>query len=159
MVNSLVPRRCGCNLKSIIFKLISRTDVLCISCEISLRWMPEDLTDDKSTLVQVMAWVPSGSKPLPDQCWPSCIYPYGITRGQWVEYGRKSAENQIDVRGKFLLRQKPCACWRSPPPPPPPPHTHTHTHFYTNTSNNFVISMMSNGKTSESMKQILHIQN
>ena len=24
--------------------------------EIALRWMPLDLTDDKSTLVQVMAW-------------------------------------------------------------------------------------------------------
>ena len=27
-----------------------------ISYEISLRWMPLDLTDDQSTLVQVMAW-------------------------------------------------------------------------------------------------------
>ena len=35
-----------------------------IDCEISHRWMPLDLTDDKSTLVQVMA---SGNKPLPDR--------------------------------------------------------------------------------------------
>ena len=29
-----------------------------VSREIALRWMPLDLTDDKSTLVQVMAWCP-----------------------------------------------------------------------------------------------------
>ena len=27
-----------------------------ISCEITLRWMSQDFTDDKSTMVQVMAW-------------------------------------------------------------------------------------------------------
>ena len=27
-----------------------------ISCELAFRWMSLDLTDDKSTLVQVMAW-------------------------------------------------------------------------------------------------------
>ena len=53
---SLVPGRCGCNLKLIIFKRMSRTDILSISCEIALRWMPQELTYGKSTLVQVMAW-------------------------------------------------------------------------------------------------------
>ena len=38
-----------------------------ISYEIALRWMPLDLTDDKSTLVQVInGLVPSGNKPLPE---------------------------------------------------------------------------------------------
>ena len=32
------------------------TDGWGISCKIAPRWMPLDLTDDKSTLVQVMAW-------------------------------------------------------------------------------------------------------
>ena len=31
-------------------------DWWCISCEIALRWLSLDLTDHKSTLVQVMAW-------------------------------------------------------------------------------------------------------
>ena len=39
-----------------------------ILCEIAIRWMSLNLTDDKSTLVQVMAWCrhsrPSGSKPF-----------------------------------------------------------------------------------------------
>ena len=40
----------------VIFRLTSRIYILNVSCEIALRWMPQDLTDDKSTLVQVMAW-------------------------------------------------------------------------------------------------------
>ena len=31
-------------------------DILCISCETSFKLMPTDLADDKSILVQVMAW-------------------------------------------------------------------------------------------------------
>ena len=55
--NSLAPGRCGCNLKLIICKLIlSRIDTLSISCEIAFRWIPQDLTDDKSRLVYVMVW-------------------------------------------------------------------------------------------------------
>ena len=33
-----------------------------VSCEIALKWMPLDLTDDKSTLVQVMAWCCQASR-------------------------------------------------------------------------------------------------
>ena len=41
--NSLAP---GYNLILVIFKLTSRVDVLSISDEIAVRWMPQDLTDD-----------------------------------------------------------------------------------------------------------------
>ena len=44
------------HLIPVIFRLTSRIYILNISCEIALRWMPQDLTDDKSILVQVMAW-------------------------------------------------------------------------------------------------------
>ena len=54
--NSLAPGRCGCDLKSVIFKRISKIDILRISCKIALGWMPQDLTDDKSILIQVMVW-------------------------------------------------------------------------------------------------------
>ena len=33
-------------VKLVIFKLISRIDILSISCEIALRSIPKDLTDD-----------------------------------------------------------------------------------------------------------------
>ena len=40
----------------LILQIISVIDGWGISCELALRWMPHDLTDDNSTLVQVMAW-------------------------------------------------------------------------------------------------------
>ena len=52
--------------------------------EIALRWMPLDLTDDKSTLVQVMAWCHQATSHYLSQCWPRSMSPNGVTRPQWV---------------------------------------------------------------------------
>ena len=46
--------------------------------------MPQDLTDDKSTLVQVMAWCRQATSHYLNQCWPRSPTPYGVTRPQWV---------------------------------------------------------------------------
>ena len=54
--NSLTSERCGCNLRCVRFKYASATDILSISCEISLKWIPQDQIADKSISVQVMAW-------------------------------------------------------------------------------------------------------
>ena len=43
-----------------------------------------DLVDDKSTLVQVMAWCRQATSHYLSQCWPSSVSPSGITRPQWV---------------------------------------------------------------------------
>ena len=51
-INLTAPWRYGCNINSVIFKLISRADIWGMSWEIALRWIPQDLTDDLSTLVQ-----------------------------------------------------------------------------------------------------------
>ena len=48
----------------ILLKLIISHSSLGTHCEIALRWMPQGLTNEKSTLVQVMA--PDGTKPLPE---------------------------------------------------------------------------------------------
>ena len=56
-----------------------------ISYEIALRWMPLDLTDDKSTLVQVMAWCSQATSHYLSQCWPRSMSPNGITRPKWVK--------------------------------------------------------------------------
>ena len=40
-----------------------------ISCKIVLKWMPMDLTDGKSTLVQVMAWCRQETSHYLSQCW------------------------------------------------------------------------------------------
>ena len=47
--------------------------------------MPLDLTDDKSTLVQVMAWCRQAAIHYLSQCWPRSVSPYGIIRPQWVK--------------------------------------------------------------------------
>ena len=60
-------------------------DGWCISCKIALRWMPLDLTGDKSTLVQVMAWCRQATSHYLNQCWPRSLSPYGVTRPQWVK--------------------------------------------------------------------------
>ena len=54
-----------------------------ISFEIALRWMPLDLADDKSTLVQVMAWCRQATSHYLSQCWPRFMSPNGATRPQW----------------------------------------------------------------------------
>ena len=46
--------------------------------------MPLDLTDDKSTLVQVMAWCRQATSHYLSQCWPRSMLPNGVTRPQWV---------------------------------------------------------------------------
>ena len=75
--NSLAPGRCRCNLQLIIFKLISMINILSISCEITLRWMPQNFTYDQSTLAQVMAWCRQATRHYLSQCWPT-------SRPQWV---------------------------------------------------------------------------
>ena len=54
--NSLAPGRSQFNFRKVIFKLTLVNGGWGISYEIALRWMPQDLTDDKWTLVQVMAY-------------------------------------------------------------------------------------------------------
>ena len=79
-VNSLVPGRFQWNVRKVIFKRISVIDGWGISCEFALRWMPLNLTNDKSTLVQVMAWCHKTTSHYMSQCWPSSMTSYGVTR-------------------------------------------------------------------------------
>ena len=55
------------------------TDGCGISCEIALRLMSLDLTDDKSTLLQVMAWCRQATSHYLSQSWPRSMPPYGVT--------------------------------------------------------------------------------
>ena len=50
------PVRCGCDFKYVNFKHNLGIGILGILIDITLEKMPEDLTDDKSTMIQVMAW-------------------------------------------------------------------------------------------------------
>ena len=82
--NSLAPGRFRFNFRLVIFKLTLVNGGWGISYEIALRWMPLDLIDDKSTLVQLMAWRCQATSHYLSQCWPRSMSPKGITRPQWV---------------------------------------------------------------------------
>ena len=43
------------------------------------------ISDDKSTLVQVMAWCRQATSHYLSQCWPRSLSPYDVTRPQWVK--------------------------------------------------------------------------
>ena len=83
MVNSLAAGRCGSNSKSAIFKYMLRIEFKSI-CEIVLTWIPQNTFDDKSTLVQVMAWCRQPTSYYLSQCDPRPMSPYGTTRPLWV---------------------------------------------------------------------------
>ena len=69
-LNSLVPRRFEWNFRKVGFNVISVVDDWGISCEVAFRWMSPDITYDKSTLDQVMAWCRQGTSHFLSQCWP-----------------------------------------------------------------------------------------
>ena len=85
VVNSLAPGKFEWNFRHVIFKQILVIDGWGISCEIALRWISLNLTDDKSTLVQVMAWCHQATSHYLSQCWLRSLSPYGVTRPQWVK--------------------------------------------------------------------------
>ena len=69
-INSLAPGRCCCNLKFVIFKLISRIDISKISFEIALRSAASGERQMTSLMISQYnigsgnGLVPSGNKPL-----------------------------------------------------------------------------------------------
>ena len=83
------------NIRKVIFKLTSVNGGWGISYVIALRWMPLDLTDDKSTLAQVMAWCHQATSNYLSQCWPRSLSPYCVIRPQWVK---------LHFPTKFMLR-------------------------------------------------------
>ena len=72
----------------VIFNFVLLICLFRFSLGNALRLMPEKLTDDKSTLVQVMAWCRQATSHYLSQCWPSSMSPYGVTRAQWVNQNR-----------------------------------------------------------------------
>ena len=83
-INSLAPGKFEWHFRYLSFQIISVIDGWVISCQLALRWMSLDLTDDKSTFVQVMAWCCQATSHYLSQCWPRSLSSYGVTRPQWV---------------------------------------------------------------------------
>ena len=83
-INSSPPAQNGCQFADNIFKCIYVNENFCILLQISLMFLPKGLINNKSALVQVMAWRKTGHKPLPESWWPSSlVYMFG-TLGRGV---------------------------------------------------------------------------
>ena len=54
------------------------------SCQIALRWKPQNLINERSTLVQIKAWCCKATSCCLCQWWPTSMSSYGVTRPQWV---------------------------------------------------------------------------
>ena len=83
-LNSLAPGICINNSESIILKHMLRIKFISTACKIALRWVPQNLTNKKSTLVQVMAWCRQATSHYLSQCWSRSLSPYGVNMPQWV---------------------------------------------------------------------------
>ena len=82
---SLAPGRSECDSKNVNFNLVLLIGIFRSSHDNALWWMPQDPTDDKSRLVQLMAWCRQATNHYLSQCWLSSLSPYGIARPQWVK--------------------------------------------------------------------------
>ena len=80
-LNSLASGRFGYNSKNWIFNLVLLIGIFRFTHDNALRLMPQDLTDDKSMLVQVMAWCRQATSHFQSQCWLSSLTPYCVTIG------------------------------------------------------------------------------
>ena len=66
-VNSLAPGRYGMQFW-----------MLNILCATPIRWMPQDLSGDRSTLVQVVAWCQQAPSHYLNRCWQRSMTLYGV---------------------------------------------------------------------------------
>ena len=85
ILNSLWAGRSECDSQNVIFNLVLLIGIFRSTHDNAISWLPQDLTDDKLTLVQVMAWCCQATRHYLNQCWLSSLWPYDITRPQWVK--------------------------------------------------------------------------
>ena len=112
-INSLAPGRPECNSKNVIFNLVLLIGIFRSSHDNTLRWMTQDLTDDKSTLVQVMAWCCEATSHYLSQCWLSSVSPYGVAGPQWVKgFMSLWKKNSLNLNYNYnnAIRSQICTC-------------------------------------------------
>ena len=80
--------------------------------------MSVDLTDDKSTLFQVMAWCYQRTSLYLSLCWPRSMSPYGIIRPQCVKcfaVNSLTPEDDIWQHRTLSTLVQVTACWLKAP--------------------------------------------
>ena len=100
-INSLASGRSEFDSKNVIFNLALLIGIFRSSHDHAFWWMPQDLTDDKSTLVQVMAWCRQATSHYLSQCWFSSLLPYGVARPKWVKFKSTSCGIALRWRPKI----------------------------------------------------------
>ena len=70
--------------------------------------MSLDLTDDKLSLIQVMAWCRQATSHYLSQCWPRSMSPYGVTRPQWVTWVTRKCTRYITDHCHFSFQASLC---------------------------------------------------
>ena len=75
-VNSSSPGQHGRHFADDIFKRIFLKEKVRIAIHFSLKFVPKGPIDNKSALVQVMAWRQTGNKPLPELMLAQFTYTY-----------------------------------------------------------------------------------
>ena len=101
-IKSLAPGENGRNFRC-YFQCLLAIGSWRISCEISLRWMSLNLSDDKSPLVQVMYWrlmLPNHSL---NQCWPIWYYWAKLNYCQVSNIRRTRSQHLKDSRTVLRL--------------------------------------------------------
>ena len=83
--NSFAPGRYEWNFTEVIFMLILVIAGWGISGEIVIRLISQDLADNKSILVQVMAWCRQATSQYLIQCWSRSVSPYADSTPQWLK--------------------------------------------------------------------------
>ena len=83
-INTLRPKQNGRHFPDDIFKWIFLNENVWISINISLKFVPRGPINNIPTLVQVMAWRPSGDKPLSEPMMVSLPTHMCVTRPQWI---------------------------------------------------------------------------
>ena len=82
--NPSLLRQLGGKIADDIFKRIFVNENDWMSIKISLKFIPKCAIDNKSALVQVMAWHRQATSHYLNQCWPSSVTHICGTRGRWV---------------------------------------------------------------------------
>ena len=90
------------SLENVIFNLVLLIGIFKSSDDNVFRWLPQNLTDEKSILVQVMAWCRQATSHYLNQCWPRSPTPYGVTMPQWVKGSLKSSDNKVVMMPMLL---------------------------------------------------------
>ena len=84
---TLMPRWDKCHFADDIFKYIFLNKNILSSIKISLKFIPKGPINNISSLVQIMAWWRSGSKPLSEPMMNRSLMHICVTLPQWVKQG------------------------------------------------------------------------